>query len=177
MTDAQSGKFAIVDDCAAWAPEIAGITLAAFEKQYGSGTGEVALIPALRADGDVLFELVALEVGVVVGHAMFSRLRVEPATRKIAALGPICAAVDRQRSGIGAALIREGLARCAALGFDAVALLGDPEYYKRFGFTPGAALVLESEFSGPHFQALELREGVLAGGPWKVAYPRAFSNV
>ncbi len=74
-------------------------------------------------------------------------------------------------------MIREGLARCAALGFDAVALLGDPEYCKRFGFTRDAALMLESEFSGPYFQALELREGVLAGGPWKVAYPRAFSNL
>ena len=167
----------IVDDCAARADEIAAITRAAFEKEYGSGDGEVALIAALRADGDVAVELVALDDGVVVGHAMFSQLRIEPPTLAIAALAPVSARLDRQRNGIGSALIREGLARCRALGFDAVTVLGDPDYYKRFGFSLETAWRFECEYSGEHFQALELRNGALAGGPWKLIYPAAFAGV
>lgn len=159
------------------AAEIAAITRRAFEQEYGSGEAEVRIIDALRAAGDVIVELAAIEAGAVVGHAMFSRLTVDPANRKMAALGPVCARIDRQRAGVGAALIREGLARCAAQGCDAVVVLGDPHYYGRFGFTLEAAKVLQSEYSGPHFQALELRPGALEGGPWRVTYSRAFAGL
>ena len=157
--------------------DIASITRAAFEKEYGSGDGEVALIAALRADGDVVVELTALEESAVVGHVMFSRLVVAPDTLRIASLAPVCARIGRQRSGIGSALIREGLARCQASGFDAVVVLGDPEFYRRFGFSVEAAKSVPSQFSGPDFQALALKDGALAGGVWRVTYPRAFSNV
>lgn len=171
-----TGAFTIVTDCAAHADGIATVTRAAFEKEYGSGDGEVALIARLRADGDVIVELAALEGGAVVGHALFSRLVVTPATIRVAALAPVCARVDRQRSGIGSALIREALTRCNALGFDAVAVLGDPRYYKRFGFTREAARGFECEYSGEHFQAMELRADALAGGRWKLTYPAAFAG-
>ena len=172
-----TATFTIVTDCAAHADGIAAVTRAAFEKEYGSGDGEVALIAQLRADGDVAVELAALEGNTVVGHTLFSRLVATPATIRMAALAPVSARVDRQRSGIGSALIREGLARCRTLGFDAVAVLGDTDYYKRFGFTLEAARALQSEYSGEHFQALELRSDALSNGSWKLTYPRAFSGV
>lgn len=153
------------------------MTRLAFEQEYGSGGAEVRIIDVLRAAGDVIVELAAVEADAVVGHAMFSRLTVEPANRKMAALGPVCARIDRQRAGVGSALIREGLARCAAQGCDAIVVLGDPAYYGRFGFTLEAAKALQSEYAGPHFQALELKPAALAGGPWRVAYPRAFSGL
>jgi putative acetyltransferase len=169
--------FTIVTDCAAHADGIAAVTRAAFEKEYGSGDGEAALIAQLRTDGDVAVELAALENGVVAGHVLFSTLKVEPATIRVAALAPVSAQVDRQKSGIGSALIREGLARCKALGFDAVAVLGDPDYYSRFGFSAALAKSLHTPYSGEHFQALELRERALRGGPWQLRYPNAFESV
>jgi putative acetyltransferase len=169
--------FTIVTNAADHAGEIAAITREAFARKYGSGDTEVAIIDRLRTDGDVVVELAALEGGAVVGHAMFSRAAVAPSTIKVAALGPVCARIDRQKSGIGSALIRDGLARCQALGLDAVVLLGDPDYYKRFGFTRRAARGLESKYAGPYFQALELRNGALLGGPWSFYYPRAFESV
>ena len=172
-----TADFTIVTNCTAHAEAIAAMTRAAFEKEYGSGDGEVALIATLRADGDVAVELAAIGSGAVIGHALFSVLTVEPATLRVAALAPVSAAVNCQRSGIGSALIRGGLARCKALGFDVVAVLGDPEYYKRFGFTLESAHALESEYSGEHFQALELRSGALSNGSWKLIYPGAFSGV
>lgn len=162
----------IVTDCAGRAAEIAEITRAAFLKRYGSGDGEPALIEALRRDGDVVVELAALEDGAVVGHAMFSRAEATPRCR-IAALAPVCARIDRQGQGIGESLIRAGLEACAANGIEAVVVLGDPEYYARFGFVPTP---LRSPYSGPHFQALELRPGALAGVD-AVAHARAFGQV
>jgi putative acetyltransferase len=172
-----TAAFTIVEDCAAHADGIAAVTRAAFEKEYGSGEGEIAVIAGLRSDGDVIVELAALEGGAVVGHAMFSRATAVPATLRVAAIGPVCARIDRQKSGIGSALIRDGLARCKALGFDAAVLLGDPDYYKKFGFTREAARGLECEYSGEHFQALELTGGALAGGRWKLTYPAAFADI
>jgi putative acetyltransferase len=159
------------------AGEIAAVTRAAFEAKYGSGEGEVRLIARLRADGDVVVELAALEAGAVIGHVMFSRLTVDPPNRKIGALAPVSARIGRQRGGVGSALIREGLARCAAQGYDVVAVMGDPDYYRRFGFTREAAASLRSDYSGGHYQALELRPGALTGGPWRVTYPRAFTGL
>lgn len=176
MTIRHSSSFSVTENCAALAGEIAAATRAAFEAKYGSGEGEVRLIARLRADGDVVVELAALEAGEAIGHAIFSRLTVDPPNRKIAALAPVSARIDSQHRGVGSALIRQGLARCAAQGYDAVAVLGDPDYYRRFGFAREAAASLRSDYSGEHYQALELRPGSLTGGPWRVTYPRAFTS-
>ena len=137
-------------------------------------TDEAELVRRLRADGDGVLELAAFEDDAVLGHVLFSALTVEPATIRIAALAPVSVWPARQKQGIGSALIREGLARCAALGFDACAVLGDPDYYKRFGFQRRTARTIESVYSGPAYQALEFKPGALSGGSWRVAYPKAF---
>jgi putative acetyltransferase len=177
MTFRHSLSFSVTENCAVLADEIAAITRAAFEAKYGSGEGEVRLIERLRADGDVVIELAAIEADEAIGHVLFSRLTVDPPDRKIAALAPVSARIDSQRGGVGSALIREGLARCAAQGYDAVAVLGDPDYYRRFGFTREMAASLRSDYSGQHYQALELRPGALTGGPWRVTYSRAFAGL
>lgn len=163
----------IVMNCGAHAAGIADITRAAFEARYGSGDGEVALIDALRRDSDVAAEFVALEDGGVVGHVMFSRAVAVPPGCRIAALAPVAVRIDRQGQGIGEALIRAGLEACAASGTEAVVVLGDPGYYGRFGFAPTR---LGSPYAGPHFQALELAPGALAGVA-AVAHARAFGQV
>jgi putative acetyltransferase len=147
---------------------VAALVAAAFGR-----LDEAELVRRLRADGDAILELVALEDRVI-GHVLFSTLAVEPPTIRIAALAPISVLPDHQKAGFGSALVREGLARCKALGFDAVAVLGDPTYYRRFGFTRRAARALNCAYSGRAYQALELRDGALAGGPWSVGYPRPF---
>jgi putative acetyltransferase len=148
---------------------IHGVVSAAFGQ-----LDEAELAQRLRDDGDAVLELAAFEGETVVGHVLFSALTVAPATTRIAALAPVSVLPARQKQGIGSALIREGLARCAALGFDACAVLGDPDYYKRFGFSPGVARTLDSVYSGPAYQALDFRPGALTGGTWRVTYPKAF---
>lgn len=176
MTNGQSTPLTILRDCGSRAEEIATITRGAFQARYGSGEGEAAIIARLRADGDVITELAAIENGEIVGHAMFSRLAAEPRTFRAAALGPVCAQIDRQRRGIGTVLIRAGLADCAQNAVEAVFVLGDPLYYGRVGFSVAKAAGIVCTYSGPHFQVLELRPGALSGVK-SVAYAPAFAAV
>lgn len=151
-------------------PAAARVIAAAFGRP-----DEARLVERLRAEGAVLTELVARSEPGIVGHVMFSRLEAEPATLSLAGLAPLAVTPGRQRAGIGAALVHAGLAACRALGVEAVAVLGDPAYYGRFGFAAGLAKPLQAPYSGPAFQALELRDRALAAGPWRVRYPGAFA--
>jgi putative acetyltransferase len=90
-----------------------------------------------------------------------------------AALAPVAVLPAFQNQGIGGELIRAGNARCAALGLEAIVVLGHADYYPRFGFSAQMAESLQAPFSGPHFMALELKPGVLEAGG-KVRYAKAF---
>ncbi len=137
---------------------------------------EVELVDRLRSDGLVLASLVACDGGEVVGHILFSELPIETAGRTIrgAALAPMAVRPDRQRQGLGSALVRRGLEACRALGVEAVVVLGHPAYYPRFGFSVETARLLEAPFSGPAFMALELTPGALDGVSGRVRYPPPF---
>ena len=148
---------------------IHGVVSAAFGR-----SDEAELVRRLREDGDVVLELAAFEGDLVLGHILFAALTVEPATIRVAALAPVSVLPARQKQGIGSALIREGLARCGALRFDACAVLGDPDYYARFGFRLDTAVPLQSVYSGHAYQVLEFKPGALKGGSWRVTYPKAF---
>jgi predicted N-acetyltransferase YhbS len=50
-------------------------------------------------------------------------------------LGPIAVAVQCRNKGVGKLLIRHGITAAHALGYDLIILVGDPEYYHRFGFS------------------------------------------
>lgn len=176
MKSVQSRPFTFTQNCTGHAAEIAELVRAAFAQRYGSGDGEVALIAALGADGDVVVEMAALEEGEIIGHILFSRMTAEPPACRIAALAPVAVRTDRQNQGIGDALIRAGLAACEEQGIGAVIVLGDPPYYQRFGFDPALAAPLASPYAGPHLQALEFRAGALQGVR-SVAHAPAFARM
>lgn len=79
------------------------------------------------------------------------------------ALAPMAAIPDRQRRGIGSALVRAGLEECRRRGVEAVFVIGHPDYYPRFGFTRASRFGVSSEFEVPDdaFMALELADGAL----------------
>jgi putative acetyltransferase len=136
---------------------------------------EADLVERLRADGDVLVELVEASDIAIPGHILNSPLAIERdgETVRAAALAPVSVLPAFQRGGIGGELIRTGNARCGALGLEAIVVLGHAAYYPRFGFSAAAAESLEAPFSGPHFMALELRPGALKAGG-RVRYAKAF---
>lgn len=136
---------------------------------------EANLVEQLRADGDALVELVEATDIALQGHILYSRLTIERPSGNLsaAALAPVSVLPAFQRGGIGRALIAAGNARCAALGCEAIIVLGHADYYPKFGFSTAAAESLEAPFSGPHFMALELRPDVLKAGG-RVRYAKAF---
>ena len=110
------------------------------------------------------------------GHVLFSELPIETGggPLRAAALAPLAVAPEHQRQGIGAALIRAGLEACRNCGVAAAIVLGDPDYYPRFGFSSAAARNLRAPFSGPAFMALELAPGCLDGVTGTLRYAAAF---
>lgn len=136
---------------------------------------EARLVERLRADGDVLFELVTDNDGQVDGHVLFSRLWAD-SKDLYAALAPIAVRPGLQRAGLGSALMRTGLEQAREFGACGVIVLGDPGYYARFGFSAEAAAKVRSAYSGrPAFMALALEPGAF-DAPLSVIYPDAFSR-
>ncbi len=80
-------------------------------------------------------------------------------------LGPLAVAPDRQGEGLGSKLMRAALNRAAMLGHKAVILVGDADYYARFGFStaPTRRLMMPGPVDRRRFQALEFVEGALQG--------------
>lgn len=114
---------------------------------------EADLVVRLQEAGDAVVSLVAEDAGQVVGHVLLSRME---APFRALALAPVAVAPARQNQGVGAALVRAALARAEADGWRGVFVLGDPAYYRRFGFDLGLAAGFESPFAGEHFMALAL---------------------
>jgi len=139
------------------------------------GTAESSLVDRLREEGDLLLSLVAI-ADEPVGHVAFSRLVLPGSPVRASALGPLGVVPDRQRQGIGTALVREGLRRLSASGEDLILVLGDPDYYGRFGFRAEIAVGFKTPYDGPYLQALALSDqGRGAHGP--VHYARAFAEL
>jgi putative acetyltransferase len=86
--------------------------------------------------GDSVFSLVAVDDGTVVGHAMFSRMK---APFPALALGPVAVLPERQRMGVGSRLDPRRDRRGEAAGWLGIFVLGDPAFYRRFGFDAGKA--------------------------------------
>lgn len=72
------------------------------------------------------------EAGILGGAVRYWPVRVGTAAALL--LGPIAVHPTAQGEGLGAAMIRDTLARAAELGHKRVLLVGDAPYYARFGF-------------------------------------------
>jgi putative acetyltransferase len=114
---------------------------------------EAELVEKLRAAGDSVFSLVADEDGQIVGHVLLSRM---DAPFPALALAPVSVIPTRQRRGVGSTLIMRAVHRARSEGWAAIFVLGDPNYYERFGFDREAAAGFTSPYAGSHFMALKL---------------------
>ncbi len=119
------------------------VTTAAFKLNEHSQGTESAIIDALRKAGALTLSLVATLDGEVVGHVAFSPVTIDGEALGWFGLGPVSVRPDLQRQGIGSALIRDGLSRLKKAGADGCVLVGDPDYYRRFGFENDPAMKLE----------------------------------
>ena len=140
---------------------------------------EADLVDRLRTSGEALVSLVAAEEDRVIGHVLFSRIDAEADDRVVAAMGlaPVAVLPDHQAQGIGSALIRAGLRLAESRGVDIVFVVGEPGYYRRFGFDAAAAAPFASPYAGPHLQALVLGPDFQLPKRGRADYPAAFAGL
>jgi putative acetyltransferase len=143
-----------------------------------AGTSEADLVDVLRANDEIVMALVAERMpAIVVGYAVFIRLLIETATATVPAIGlaPIAVAASVRRRGVGGTLVRDGLTLLAERGEQLVFVLGDPAYYRRFGFDVAAAAPFVSRYAGAHFMVYRMTQTAPTNGT--VRYPAAFAGL
>ena len=114
---------------------------------------EADLVERLQDGGYAEIGLTATEGSRVVGYLLLSRMS---APMKALGLAPLAVAADKRRLGIGQSLIEAGLERARRAGGEAIFVLGDPDYYTRFGFTATEAAGYETPYAGPYFMIASL---------------------
>ncbi|MBS1180332.1 MAG: acetyltransferase [Proteobacteria bacterium] len=148
-------SFIIRSETAADHAAIGDLTTTAFLTATHSSGTEAAIVRDLRAAGALVLSLVAAgAAGEIVGHAGFSPVETDMPGRWFG-LGPLSVRPGEQRTGVGSALVRAGLAELATMGAAGVVLVGEPAYYGRFGFATRPGLACEG-VPDPYVQALAL---------------------
>ena len=157
--------------------EITEAVKTAFASAEHADGDEHNLVQRLRKSDAFVPELalVAEINGRIVGHIMFTKLKLEEQT--LLALAPLAILPEYQRQGIGKRLIAAGHKKAAELGFAASVVLGDPKYYGRSGYIPAKKLNIKAPFDiqDEYFMAQELIPDVLDKNGGIVEYAKEFN--
>lgn len=142
----------------------------AFWNRYSPGCSEHYLLHVMRSSPRFVRELdfVAVAGGRIVGAVVFLESYIEGddgRRHEVLSLGPVAVHPSCQRQGIGRMLIEHARIVAGGLGYRAILLCGDPDYYTRVGFMParrwGIRTSADKYFAALH--ACPLFPGALAG--------------
>lgn len=131
---------------------------------------EQFIVKALREAKQLSVSLVAEEKGDLVGHVAVSPVSISDGTKPWYGLGPISVAPECQRQGVGSVLMQKVLTELRKLDAAGCVVLGEPQYYCRFGFKSDPELVLPG-VPPEYFHAKAFGTGVPVG---TVSYHAAF---
>jgi len=132
---------------------IEAVTVSAFLNAPRTSHTEQHVVNALRNAGKLAISLVAEVDGTIVGHVAISPVAISDGAAGWFGLGPISVIPQYQRRGVGSQLVREALGVLHDTGASGCVVLGEPEYYGRFGFRAVPDLVLPGVHA-EYFQAL-----------------------
>jgi putative acetyltransferase len=151
-------------------------------RQAFGGAVEADLVETLRTRRRLSISLVAHKEGKAIGYVAFSPVQVEgshASRARALGLAPLAVVPSQQGHGVGSRLVEAGVAAAARSGWDLIFVLGEPDYYGRFGFVTAAAhrLHWEQICPEPYFMVNELRRGTLTQVSGIVRYDKAFTLV
>lgn len=141
---------------------------------------EAQLVEALLNGRYNRISLVAEVEGQIVGHVLLTELRLDspplpPSSLAVRALAlaPLAVSPTHQRQGVGSALVRAALDEARERGWRLVFVLGEPEYYGRFGFTSDRAAQFQCVYACAAFMAIALHADAAPNGTLEYAPPFA----
>lgn len=149
------------------------LTRESFWNVYQPGCTEHYVLHCYRSNPDFIPELdfVMEKDGVIIGHVMFSKAEIlsdDGRSIPILTFGPISIAPAYKRKGYGLALLTHALEKAREMGFGAVCMEGNIDFYGKAGFVLASTLNVHyhaepRESVVPYFLALELKPGYLKG--------------
>jgi putative acetyltransferase len=153
--------------------EIYAVEVAAFQQ-----TDEAELVNKLRGREECLCSVVAESNGRIVGHCLFTKVTVKSpkGNFEAAALGPVAVLPEWQGEKIGTMLIITATNVVIEKGYQILFVLGDPNYYNRFGYSNAHDLGFSLPYEVPQgsFMVAGLSPQVLRGKSGVVYYAKEF---
>ena len=143
----------------------------AFLRAAHTDHSEQFIVSALRHAQALTISMVAVVANRIIGHVAISPVSISDGSSGWYGLGPISVLPDFQTKGVGRKLMKESLAALEAMGAAGCVVLGDPDYYGRFGFRVVDGLILPG-VPAEYFQALSFNNNYPQGD---VTYHAAFS--
>ena len=165
-------KIEIRGETPADVPEIEAVTISAFLNAPHTSHTEQYIVNALRKAGALTISLVAEAEGTVIGHVGVSQVAISDCASSWFGLGPISVVPEHQGRGVGSRLMREALRVLCEQGAAGCVVLGEPEYYSRFGFEVDPNLVLP-DVPPEYFRAISFDSSRPHG---TVSYHEAFNS-
>lgn len=146
------------------------LTRDAFWNHYAPGCDEHYLLHIMRNDASFVKELsfVAEVNKKLVGHIAYAMSKIvgdDGNVTDVLTFGPISVLPEYQGRGIGSALVEHTKGMAQAMGYKAILIYGDPDYYCRFGFVPAQTygICTSDNMYAAALQALELVPDALKG--------------
>lgn len=149
---------------------VENMTREAFWDRYKPGCDEHLIVHKIRKTKAFIKELdfVACDEEKIVGNIIYSKAKVISDNNEefeVLCMGPLGVLPSYQGKGIGTLLMKHSIQVAKSLGYNAVVIFGDPNYYHRFGFENAKKYNIQTS-QGDNFDAfmaLELYEGSLEG--------------
>ena len=150
---------------------VENITREAFWNQHVPGCDEHYLMHIMRQDPDFIHELdiVAVYQDKIIGNIAYMKTFVEQDNSEkyeVIVFGPISVLPEFQKMGVGSKLIEYTISKAKDMGYKAIIIYGDPDYYCRFGFVPAKKYDIRTsdDMYLPSLQVLELSAGYMKSG-------------
>ena len=143
-----------------------------FATVYDSDGTEPDYLNELRKKDVFIPELslvAELESGMLVGQIVLYKTSIITPNKTVTALvlSPLCVHPDYFRQGIARALMERSFEIAKNLGYTAVFLCGDPQFYRKIGFVPsyehGIYHITDAEGNAEWCMVRELVDGTLKG--------------
>jgi putative acetyltransferase len=147
------------------------VTVAAFLNAPHTDHTEQFVVKSLRESDGLTISLIAEDEGSAIGHVAISPVTISDGAGDWYGLGPISVLPKKQGNGVGSLLMNAAIQELKRVKARGCVLLGDPNYYQRFGFKSREGLMLP-DVPPEYFQVL-MFQGDLPQG--NVTYHEAFS--